>query len=309
MIADWVAVTVRGRGLASRRLGEAGARRLAGMPSLDAGIAVLARSAYGRDVRAGMSVRAAQHAVSETLLWHLRILAGWARPDGADCVRQLGAGFEIANVVGQLARIEGRPADPAYALGALTLGWSQIAPARTAAGVRHALAASSWGDPGGTDPGSVRAALLTAWCRRVADAVPDARPWAAAFAALLVARGVAAGAPLAGDAVPQRHVDAVLGSRWQAATTLDALAAELPRAAAWVLAGVRSGEDVWKAETRWWTRVEADALRLCARPQPESAIVVGLVALLAADAWRTRGALELAARGGAQAADGYDASA
>jgi len=309
MMADWVAVSVRGRGLLSRRLGAGGVRLLARAPSLDAALAVLARSAYGRDVRAGMGLRAAQHAVSETLLWHLRILAGWARPDGADCVRQLAAGFEIANVVGQLARIEGRTADPPYVLGALTLGWLRIAPARTAADVRRALVASSWGDPGGTDPGAVRTALLAAWCRRVADAVPQAREWAAAFAALLVARGLAGGVPLAGAAVPRRHIGAVLGSRWEDATTLDGLAARLPRGATWVLDAAHAPAELWRAEALWWARVEADAVRLCAKPQPEAAIVVGLVALLAHDAWRTRGALELAARGGADEAEWFDASA
>ena len=306
MTGDWVAVAVRGRGLAGRRLGRAGVRRLAHSPSLAVAVADLSRTAYGRDVRAGMDLRAAQHAVYATLAWHLRILAGWAPINGADRVRHLAAGFEIANITGRLARLAGRPAEPAYTLGALALGWSNVAAAGEPAAVRQALLASSWGDPGGEDIAVVRTALHAAWARRVRDHVPEALAWSSAFAALIVARALAAGTSFANQDVTRRHLGAVLGRRWENAATIGELAAHLPRAAVWVLDGVSAPVDLWRAEVRWWERLEADGLRLCARPRPEPGMVVGLVALLAADAWRTRGALERAARGGATAAEGFD---
>jgi len=309
MMADWVAVGVRGRGLARRRLGPAGVRRLAGLPSLDAAVTALTQTAYGHDVRAGMDLRDAQHAVEATLLWHLRILAGWARPDGAGCVRRLAAGFEIANVVNRLARLEGRPADPPYALGSLAIAWWRIAEAGNPAEVRRALAFSPWGDPGGAEVGSVRTALAAAWCRLVAGAAEPAQPWAAGFAALLAARGLANDRPLAREPAPRRHLCAVLGSGWTTARTLLELAALLPRSAAWALAEVRAPEDLWAAEARWWERLEADGAHLRAQPQPDEHAIVGLVALLAADAWRTRGALELAARGGGSPSEPFRAFA
>jgi hypothetical protein len=43
-----------------------------------------------------MDLAAAQHAVSATMLWHLRVLAGWVPPYASGPLRVLAAGFEIA---------------------------------------------------------------------------------------------------------------------------------------------------------------------------------------------------------------------
>jgi hypothetical protein len=306
MTGDWVAVAVRGRGLAGRRLGRAGVRRIAQYSSVAAAVADLSRTAYGRDVRPGMDLRTAQHAVYATLAWHLRILAGWAPIHGADRVRRLAAGFEIANITGRLAHLDGRPAEPAFTLGALAVGWSNVAAARTPAEVRQALTASAWGDPGSEELAAIRMVLAAAWARRVSEHVPEADAWSSAFAALLVARALAAGVFLASDDVTRRHISAVLGLRWTRAATLAELPSLVPRAAAWVLEGVKAPGDLWRAELRWWNRLEVDGLRLCATPRPEPGMVVGLVALLAADAWRTCGALERAARGGHVTAEDFD---
>ena len=306
MTGDWVAVAVRGRGLAGRRLGRDGVLRIAHSSSLAAAVADLSRTAYGHDVRAGMDLRAAQHAVNATLAWHLRILAGWAPIHGADRVRRLAAGFEVANITGLLARLEGRPAGAAYTLGALAVGWMNVSAARTPAEVRQALAASAWGDPGSEDLAAIRMVLNAAWARRVSEHVPEAHAWSSAFAALLVARALAAGVVLARDPVPRRHLSAVLGLRWTSAATLAELPSRVPREATWVLDGVKTTGDLWRAESRWWNRLETDGLRLCATPRPEPGVVVGLVGLLAADAWRTCGALERAARGGLFTAEDFD---
>jgi hypothetical protein len=297
MIGDWTAVAVRARGLASRRLGSAGAQKLARSGSLDEGVSILSRTPYGRDARIGMDLAAAEHAISSTLLWHLRVLAGWAPSRGVDRVRLLAAGFEIANVVGRLARLEGRFAAPPYALGALATSWGTISQAASADGVRRALAASAWGDPGGSDLSSVRAAMQAAWVRRVAFGVPEAQGWAKIFAGLLAARIVAAGRASRPDAVC-RNLRLVLGGKWETAGSFEVLAGSLPRSAAEALVDVREAGDLWRAEGHAWSLIEAQALRMPAGWRPAPSAVVAVSGLLAADAWRTRAALEIAAHGG-----------
>lgn len=309
MMSDWVAVSVRGRGLRSRRLGRIGAQRLAAAGSLEAALTELASTPYGRDVRPGMTLATSQHAVFATLLWHLRILAGWARPGGAEIVRQLSAGFEIANIVAKLARLTQRAAEPEYLLGALGVSWTQIEPTRSGSELRDALAGSSWGDPGTDDLAATRIALEACWAHRVADSVPEARSWAVAYAALLVARTLVFHYALPAEGAAHRHLRAVLGSCYEGATTLAELAAQVPPAVGWLFDGIGGAEALWQAEVRWWKRIESDGFRLCANPQPTAGSVVGFVAILAADAWRVRGALELAARGGDTTEGWFDAVA
>jgi hypothetical protein len=80
--------------------------------------------------------------------------------------------------------------------------------------------------------------------------------------------------------------------------------AAVPEAADWArtaaaLAGARSepSEDVWLAEASWWSRVEAEAARLAAARRQGPSTVVGVVGMLAADAWRVRAALAASALG------------
>jgi hypothetical protein len=178
-----------------------------------------------------MDLASAEHALSSTLLWHLRVLAGWAPSRGLDRVRLLAAGFEIANVVGLLARLEGRAAAPPYALGALATSWGTISRAASAQDVRSALVTSAWGDPGASDLSSVGAAMQAAWARRVAFGVPEARDWAKIFAGFLVARIVAVGqVPRSNDM--GRNLRLVLGGKWESAASVGRLAGSLPRPAA-----------------------------------------------------------------------------
>ena len=107
MSTAWVAGSVRAVSLSSRRLGAAGARALAGQPGLPAAVETLVATPYGHDVRTGESLAEVQHAVGATLIWHLRVLAGWQPREGADTVRRLAAGLEILNVDGLLARVRG----------------------------------------------------------------------------------------------------------------------------------------------------------------------------------------------------------
>jgi hypothetical protein len=122
-----------------------------------------------------------------------------------------------------------------------------------------------------------------------------AAEWAAGAGALLAARellvaGASEHARLLGR-LPGVSRDAL------AAVSLHDLQAAVPRQAAWALEGVRDPADLWRAELRWWDRVERDAARL-ARSQRDEQAVVGIVALLAVDAERTVRALRTAAGGG-----------
>lgn len=309
MSTGWVAAGVRGRGLTRRMLGRAGARTLAAAPSLASALDALVRTPYGHDVRADMDLVSAGRAVFSTLLWHMRILAGWGPPLGTPPLRLLAAGFEIANVADHLARVEGRAAPDPYVLGSMATVWPAVSRARTAAQVRATLAASSWGDPGADDPGTIQLSLLFGWARRVLDGVPGSEDWAVSGAAVVLCRVLAAGAFATLGPNARRDARHVLGARSCEATSPGDLAGRLPRPAGRVLQGVTGADDLWRAEVRWWSMVEAAGGELVARPRPDASSSVGAVGLLAADAWRTRAALELAARGGGDLAEICDAVA
>jgi hypothetical protein len=322
MIAGWVAGSVRARAMARRRLGLVAARRLAGAGSLAAALAALADSPYHRAIRTGRAtdptdrLAGAQREVAETLLWNLRVLAGWLPATGAERLRRLTGWFEIANVDEHLRALAGRAAEPPYRLGTLSTAWPRLAATGSAADLRAVLAASPWGDPGGTSDREITLGMRLAWGDRVAARVPAARPWVAGAVALAVARErFATGAPLPDRAAVS--ATRVLGPGWSAAATLAELAAAVPPAARWALAQVAGPADLWQAELRWWRRLGADGERLLAGrgsgglpgagfgPEP----MLGAAALLAADTWLVRGALELAARGGAGTGEVFDALA
>jgi hypothetical protein len=90
----------------------------------------------------------------------------------------------------------------------------------------------------------------------------------------------------------------MLGAAAAGVVTLDELGRRLPARARWVLEGISSPGDLWRAEAAWWARVERDGFRLLRTSSLDSGPVLGAVAVMAADAWRVRAALEIAARGG-----------
>ena len=309
MSAGWVAAGVRGQGLARSRLGHDGACSLATTESLADALAILVRTPYGREVRADMDLIDAQQAVAATVLWHLRILAGWAPSLRSGSLRLMAAGFEIANVTGHMARLAGQPAPAPFALGSLAMAWPMVSVARTPAEVRTALRTSVWGDPGSDDLPTIRLALQLGWTRRILDSVPAAADWAISGTALVLARVLAVGALPALSRSTRRDVTHILGPQWQQASCLDELARCLPRPAAQALRGVNGAENLWRAEVRWWATVESTGAALAARPHPGPASGIGVVGLLAADAWRTRAALAIAARGGGVLSEVLDAVA
>lgn len=303
MSAAWVAAGVRGRGLLRRRIGRDGATRLASSTSLEAALAELEASPYRREVRRGLDLESAQWAVSATVLWHLRVLAGWGPPLAAGPLRVLAGPFEIANIVGHLARLDGQHPQRAYDLGSLATAWPAVSRARSVAEVRAALRSSPWGDPGTDDLPALRLSLELAWARRAFDGVPGASDWATSTAALVIARVVAAGAGTSLTPAAARDATHLLGPRWQTAGSITALAASLPRAAAKTLEVAADPGDLWLAEVRWCAALDESGAALVARPRPDSATGAGVAAQLEADAWRVRAALAAAAEGGTRAAE------
>lgn len=301
MSTAWVAGAVRAKALASRRLGPAGARELAAEPDLASALAVLAAGPYGRDVHPGQNLAEAQHAVGAALLWNLRVLAGWLPRGGADLVRLLAAGFEVANVDELLAALRGAAGDPPYRLGGLATAWPRLPGATSLAEVDAVLATSPWKVRGSTSDRDVHVGLRLAWADGVAAALPEAAGWARAAAALLVLREVVLERrPLPAPTLAK--VERLLGpgllARASAADDLADLAPALPGGTRWVLDGVHRPEDLWRAEATWWRRVEADGFTLLRTAGYDRRPVVGAAAVLGADAWRVRAALETAARGG-----------
>ncbi|ALO98906.1 hypothetical protein SHL15_7927 [Streptomyces hygroscopicus subsp. limoneus] len=297
MSAGWVAATVRAKALVGRYPGTAGVREIARGPTLDDALRRLATTPYARYTRTAADLREAQRAVADTLLWHLRVLAGWLPRGGARLLVPLAAGFEIANVASRLHAPDGRRAEAPYRLGALETAWRNLQRAGTPAETRAALTASPWGDPGGDTPWALVTGMRMAAVRRTAVAVQPARRWARGRAVLLAAREVF----VHHRSLPEpvlRDAARLLGWRATVATTYEEFRGRLPSSAGWALKDIDEPGELWRAEARWWRTVQADGAALLRAGRPGPRVVVGAVALLSVDAWRVRAALESAARGG-----------
>ena len=292
MSAGWVAGTVRARAMARRRLGPAGARALAAAPSLDDALATLAAtSPYGHDVRTGTRPSPqAQRAVADTLLWDLRVLAGWLPRAGAERLRVLAGWFEIANVERAAAR-DRRPAGRRRRSGWAAWPRPGSRPQRQAspAELRRLLAASPWGDPGGETPRRDRrwrcgSAGPSGWLAAVPPARAvgggrERRCWSPASCSSPTAACPGAAAAAARRLLGAAATGGGVASRsWR----------PRPRAARAALAGRRPGRALWRAEARWWARVDVDAAALLRRPRFALDPVVGAAAAAAVDAWRVR---------------------
>ena len=287
MNAGWVAGAVRARALREHCLGQAGARRLAASGSLDNALRALSGTRYGEHAHPGLDLDAAQHAIAGSVLWDLRVLAGWLPGDGVRMLRTLAGWFELGNTEEMLTARPGAEFD----LGALATAWPRLrAAGRT--GLRPALAASPWQDPGGGDARAIRLGMRVRLAVRVAALGEPARTWAAGAAAIL-----AAGELLAGRPVPV-GLRSLTGPPAIRAGSLPELAAALSSRDQWVLVGIAAPGDLWRAEPRWRARVEEDGAWLMRISSLDSRVVLGAVAVLARDALRVGAALEVAARGG-----------
>jgi hypothetical protein len=292
----WVAGVTRARLLLSRAIGLDHARAIASCRSLQHGVGALAGSAYGERVHVGDDRATAERGIAGTLLWHLRILAGWLPATGAAQVRALASWFELQDIDARMAALtsDGREPPP-FVLGALGTAWTQIEQARTIEEMADAAGSSAWGNPGGRTPAEVAIGLRVSWARRVQEAAPAATDWVAGAGALLVAREFF----IAGSrerAAQLRRLPAISEAALDAGSPSELRSALSPNAA-WTLDGVEEPSDLWRAELAWWGRVERDAIALLLTAA-DATILLAAVALLAVDAQRTMRALEVAAQGG-----------
>lgn len=269
-VAGWI----RGKALLQRRVGPEAARSLASAGSVPEAVRRLSATPYGHAVAPGMDLPSAQRAVSATLLWHLRVLAGWQPANRSSEIRALAAGFEVANTVDLLLSLDGANRPPPFELGSLSTAWRTLRGARTPSGVRSALARSRWGDPGSAEPSAVGLAMTVGWAHRVWDETPSAAAWASRAAKLIAAHVEASGADSGISPLTRRR--------------LEQLQARDRGSARPAPAGPEQG---W---TDWWHQVGGSAGSMVAHSRPGPEATAGVVGLLALDARRVRAALALA---------------
>jgi hypothetical protein len=297
MKADWVAASVRARSMAQRRAGAGTSRAMATQPTLDSAMSLLRESSYGQRLGGARGLASAERAVQETVLWQLRVLAGWLPASGTALARAAAGIYEIENIAALAHRLTGGgPAPEFYALGALATAWPRLWTAGSPEELAAILRASAWGDVGTAEPGPMRDALSVAWARRLAASASAARPWCGAACVLMAARIL-----LVDGAAPSAQVlhllRPVLGRSWESASGIEGFTAALPHSLQGVVLGVASPKDLWRAEARAYAATENDGFRLLRGSMPGPDVVLGAIAVLSLDAWRVRAALAAAAAG------------
>lgn len=301
MSAGWVAACVRAVAMSRRRIGSDGAAAIASCRSLDEALRLLTGSPYDAlQSEQGRNLAAAEHGVASRYLWNLRVLAGWVPPAGVAMLRLAAGWFEIANVENTLFTTDSAntyDAPRRYELGALSTSWRRLSSASTVSQLRSLLAASWWSDPGSDEPPAIGVTMRSRLIDAASATIPGANDWASAAAALLIARE-----QLLGNrelpARARRSLTDVVGAEAVGASSLTQLAAALPPSTRWILTAIETPDDLWRAEIRWWIHLERDGHALMRRSLPGPEPIIGTAAVMAADAWRARAALELAAHGG-----------
>jgi hypothetical protein len=290
----WNPAAVRARLLAGRRLGRGASQALARSGSLADALTTLRNGPYGHDVSPDMPLAAARWAVAATPLWHLRILAGWLPPAGGELIRSLVGWWEVLNIENLLAGLAGGATFPPYELGSLASAWRQVRGARSVEEVRAAVARSVWLDPGADRPADIVRWLRLSWARRVAEHAADATRLVAGWAALVAARDLVFGDKAVAPVLRRAHV---LGLDVPDVRAVRDLVDELPADARWVLRDIDDPRQLWRAEQRWWRRLDDQAAALLRHPRSGQAAVVGAFGVLLADAHDVQAALAVAARG------------
>jgi hypothetical protein len=270
---DWIAGSVRAHALAAGARQDLAPAVLASR-GLGAAIAMLSATRWVRDIDAQTPLVAIERRVESSLLWQLRVLAGWLPSEGVEMVRSCAAWFEIRNVEDRLVYLAGGPPETPFDLGRLGSISRPLQSTGSAADIRRLLSSSAWGDPGAEDAYRVRIWMEHRWHRRVRDAAPDLRVWGDAAAWLLAVRERLArrdGAELLASRIPMLPV------RWQ-----------------WVTATQWTEADLWSGEERWWEQLRQEGALLLHSPVASSRPVVGALATLAVAAHELESALEVA---------------
>ena len=274
--AAWVAGTVRARALARRRLGAVGARELARSARPCRGEVHAGPDAVRRAGWASRALAALQHQVAATLLWNLRVLAGWLprrrRRGAAGCSP---AGSRSPTSTSTCARLRRHaPAEPVVHARRAA---DRLAAARrrptSAPQLRRRAGRSPWGDPRRRDdPRGDRELGPAARLGRSGSwtACPRPRAWARARRAAAGRREVLLAGAAAARPVPRRAATALLGPGVLAAgrtlARTSATAGHAARRRPLGARGVDAPPDLWRAEAAWWHRVERTPRRCCASP-------------------------------------------
>ena len=300
MKSDWVAACVRARSMAQRRVGAGSSLELAAEPTLAAALAALAPTYYAERLHGVSNLAAAERAISETVLWQLRVLAGWLPGTGTALARATAGTFEIENIVALAHQLDGgtAAAEP-YRLGALATAWPRLGQADSRERLAALLRTSAWGDVGGGGPGQLRAALTVSWVRRLAAVAPPAQQWRGVACVLAAARSLG---PDGVSAAPQllHLLRPVLGREWEGTRNIADFRASLPPSLQKVVRDLVSPQELWRVEARVHGQVEADGFRLLHDSLPGPDVVLGAIVVLSIDAWRVRAALAAAASGAGQ---------
>ncbi len=295
MTAGWVAAATRGRALLGRLVGTSGARALAESESWADTTTQLRTTVYGTDLPTDADRATARRNAATATAWQLRVLAGWLPPAASGLARLFAGPLEIANIEQRLGQLAGDDPVASIPLGSLAVAGARIGGANSAEQIRDMLARSAWGDPGGSDPLAIGLGLRVAWARRIVRQVPDAGDWARGATAVLIARERFAFDRTIGDRT-SHEVDALLGTRWERATTLSDLVDQLPKSAAWPLGPSPSPENLWEAELAVVRRVGTDAMKMATTGRYTRNTVMAIMALLLVDLWLVTAAIEVAGR-------------
>ncbi|MCI0141693.1 hypothetical protein KNN17_08900 [Arthrobacter bambusae] len=297
MKADWVAASVRARSMAKRRVGAGTSREIAALPSLDGAMTLLEGSSYAGRLSGRSGLAAAERAIQETVLWQLRVLAGWLPAFGTALARGAAGAFEIENIMALAHQLAGGEKAPEpYRLGALATAWPRVQAAGSSEELATILSGSAWGDVGAGGTGALKDALTVAWVRRLAAVAPAARPWYGAVCVLVAARILAVDGVEPPEMV-RRLLRPAIGRSWESAKSIAEFSSALPPSLWPVVRGISSPKELWRAEARLHAAVERDGFKLLRGPMPGPDVVLGAIAVLFTDGWRVRAALTAAAAG------------
>ena len=297
MSADWVAASVRARSLAMRRIGAGASYEIASQPSLADGLRLLDGTVYAERLVGCTSLGAAERATRETVLWQLRVLAGWVPATGTRLVRAAAATFERENILDLAESLdEGRPAPEAFDVGSLSTAWTRLRTARSLDELTVGVRSSPWGEGGSLDLPVARDELTIVSLRRLAAVAPAARPWAEAASALIVARIVFVDRSAASRSLT-KLVRPFLGETWEESRDLRSAVAAFPHKTQALFRDATNPKYLWRAEAGLRALCESDGFRLLRGSLPGPDIVLGIIVVLAMDAWRVRAALASASAG------------
>lgn len=297
MSAGWIAASVRARAMAEGRAGAGLCHTVSVQTSSAAALALLSGTMYADRLAECSSPAEYEHATLDTVLWQIRVLAGWSPATGARLVRAVAARFERDNILALDGSFTSAGKAPQFFdLGLLSTVWPRLHNAQSPAQLREGLRVSPWGEVGDDSQTSLDDVLTVAWLSRLVTVAPEARPWAQMCAALRAARMV-----LVDRSKPSPRflhwVRPLLGNSWESAATLTELRAALPPAARNLLRDVDGPQDLWRAEARFRQKMEDDAFRLLRTSPAGPHTVLGALTVLESDSWRVRAALSAAELG------------